>query len=202
MTAPSGGPSPTRIGGIALIGVAVAAAVIGLVSLGTGGGSDQGEDATAAPPTASVAPATPDSNEVPVPSFTPTPTDLATPTTTPAPVAPPVAADSGVGATGGSGSGVAPTIPLRIYNNSTISGLAATAASDFQRGGWTVSDTTNYPDGVIPTSTVYYRPGTGEQASAERLAQEYGLRVEPRFQGIQDASPGLIVIVTRDFRSA
>ncbi|GAA4540896.1 LytR C-terminal domain-containing protein [Pseudonocardia xishanensis] len=190
------GPSPARIGGIGLIGVAVVAAVIGLVSLGTGG-SDEGADATAAPPTESVAPATPatsNPNEVPLPSFAPTP--AAAPTTTPAAVAPPVAA-----AVPDAGS-VAPTMPLRIYNNSTISGLAATAAADFQRGGWTVSDTTNYPDGIIPTSTVYYRPGTAEQASAQRLADEFGLRVEPRFQGIQDASPGLIVIVTRDFKGA
>ena len=189
------GPTPARIGGIGLIGVAVVAAVIGLVTLGTGN-SDEGADA-AAPPTETVAPATPDTNEVPLPSFAPTPS-AAAPTTTPAPVAPPVvAADAGAGA-----NAVAPTMPLRIYNNSTISGLASTAAADFQRGGWTVSDTTNYPDGIIPTSTVYYRPGTAEQASAQRLADEYGLRVEPRFEGIQDASPGLIVIVTRDFKGA
>jgi len=189
------GPTPARIGGIGLIGVAVVAAVIGLVTLGTGN-SDEGADA-AAPPTETVAPATPDTNEVPLPSFAPTPT-ATVPTTTPHPVAPPVvAADAGAGA-----NAVAPTMPLRIYNNSTISGLASTAAADFQRGGWTVSDTTNYPDGIIPTSTVYYRPGTAEQASAQRLADEYGLRVEPRFEGIQDASPGLIVIVTRDFKGA
>lgn len=183
--------SNARIGGIALIGVGVVAAVIGLVSLGTGGSSD-GADAAA--PTASVAPATPDTDEVPLPSFAATPTAVA-PTTTPAPVAPPVAAAD-------AGTGAAPTMPLRVYNNSTISGLAATASSDFQRGGWSVAESRNYPDGIIPTSTVYYRPGTGEQASAQRLADEYGLRVEPRFEGIQDASPGLIVIVTRDFKGA
>jgi hypothetical protein len=181
--------SNARIGGIALVGVGVVAAVIGLVSLGTGGGSSSTSEA--APETASVAPATPDTNAVPLPSFSATPTTAA-PVTTPAPVAPPVTA----------APAAAPTMPLRVYNNSTISGLAATASSDFQRGGWTVSESRNYPDGIIPTSTVYYRPGTGEQASAQRLADEYGLRVEPRFEGIQDASPGLIVIVTRDFKGA
>jgi hypothetical protein len=194
VTAPTG-MSTAKVGGIALIGVGVIAAVIGLVSLGTGGSSSDDGDAAAAAPTASVAPATPDTNEVPLPSFSAVPTTVAPPTT-PAPVAPPIAAGAGAG------TAAAPTMPLRVYNNSTISGLAATAASDFQRGGWTVAESTNYPDGVIPTSTVYYRPGTGEQASAQRLADEYGLRVEPRFDGIQDASPGLIVIVTRDFKGA
>ncbi|MEU7813770.1 LytR C-terminal domain-containing protein, partial [Pseudonocardia sp. NPDC049154] len=109
---------------------------------------------------------------------------------------------AGAGGAGGYGGGAAaaPTLPLRVYNNSTVEGLAARAASDFRNGGWTVTDTTGYPYGVIPSSTVYYRPGTSEQASADRLAQEYGLRVEPRFDGIQDASPGLIVIVTQDYK--
>jgi hypothetical protein len=230
VTAPASGPSPLKVGGIALIGVAVIAAVIGLVSLGTGGGPDDGSGSTAAPPsapppTASVAPATPPgsgTDEVPLPSFPATPTALAP---TGAPGAPPVGAGSGgVGGSGGaggagdaagsagaagsgsygsygSGSALAPTLPLRVYNNSTVEGLAARAASDFRNGGWTVTDTTGYPYGVIPTSTVYYRPGTGEQASADRLAQAYGLRVEPRFDGIQDASPGLIVIVTKDYKA-
>lgn len=216
MTAPASGPSPLKVGGIALVGVAVIAAVIGLVTLGTGGGgSDDGSGSTAAPPTASVAPATPapgsGTDEVPLPSFSATPSAVAP--TTAAPVAPPVAGGSagaggaagtaGAAGAGSYGGGVAaaPTLPLRVYNNSTVEGLAARAASDFRNGGWTVTDTTGYPYGVIPSSTVYYRPGTSEQASADRLAQEYGLRVEPRFEGIQDASPGLIVIVTQDYKT-
>jgi hypothetical protein len=232
VTAPASGPSPLKVGGIALIGVAVIAAVIGLVSLGTGGGDDDGSGSTAAPPTASVAPATPPgsgTDEVPLPSFSATPTALA-PNGTGAPGGAGsggtggTSGVGGVGGTGGTGdaagsagaagaggaggigsygggSAVAPTLPLRVYNNSTIEGLAAQAASDFRNGGWTVTDTTGYPYGVIPTSTVYFRPNTGEQASADRLAQEYGLRAEPRFEGIQDASPGLIVIVTQDYQS-
>ncbi|GAA1867630.1 LytR C-terminal domain-containing protein [Pseudonocardia ailaonensis] len=197
MTAPTG-PSPLKIGGIALVGVAVVAAVIGLVTLGTGGGSGSsssaaGPESSAAASASAVAPpavtsAAPDTNAVPLPSFTTT--APAPVTTTVAPVAPvePVT------------QAEAPVLPLRVYNNSTIQGLAADAAADFRRGGWTVTDTTGYPYGTIPTSTVYYRPGTSEQASAERLASAYGLKSEPRFQGIEDASPGLIVIVTKDYQ--
>ena len=53
---------------------------------------------------------------------------------------------------------------------------------------------------MIPTSTVYYRPGTGEQSSAQQIGTEFGLRAEPRFAGLADASPGLIVIVTDDYQ--
>jgi hypothetical protein len=91
---------------------------------------------------------------------------------------------------------------VRVYNNSTISGLAAHAADDFRGAGWPVEAVDNYPssEGIIPTSTVYFRPGTGEQGSAERIGSEFGLRAAPRFAGLTDASPGLIVIVTNDYQ--
>ena len=64
-----------------------------------------------------------------------------------------------------------------------------------------VAEIGNYPQGVIPTSTVYYRPGTGEQGAALAIGREFGLRVEPRFAGIRDASPGVIVIATNNYQT-
>ena len=90
--------------------------------------------------------------------------------------------------------------PVRVYNNTPITGLAARAGDDFRNEGWTVTSVANYPYGNIPTSTVYYRPGTAEQAGAQAMASEFGLRSEPRFVGLDDASPGLIVIVTNDYQ--
>ena len=88
---------------------------------------------------------------------------------------------------------------VRVYNNSTITGLAASAAQDFRDAGWSVVEVGNYSSGIIPTSTVYYRQGTSEQDAAQVMGAEFGLRVEPRFPGIRDSSPGLIVIVTNDY---
>jgi hypothetical protein len=90
-------------------------------------------------------------------------------------------------------------LPLRIYNNSTISGLATRAAEDFRRAGWPIDEIGNYPQGIIPTTTVYYRPGTDEEAPAKALAEQFGMRVNPRFEGLQHATPGIIVIVTNDY---
>jgi len=90
--------------------------------------------------------------------------------------------------------------PVRVYNNSTVTGLAARAANDFRADGWQVGQVANYSSGNIPTSTVYYRPGTAEQSTATTIASEFGLRAEPRFSGIDDATPGLIVIVTNDYQ--
>jgi hypothetical protein len=200
----------------------VIAAIIGLATLTLGGGNDGG--GTAAPPAESSAPTagalpgeggaagsgapTPapptDSGPITVPTFPTTTAAVAAPSATQPP--PPAAGGDQAGGTDGSaggsgaGSGVAKG-PIRVYNNSTITGLAANAAGDFRSAGWEVGDVSNYPFGIIPTTTVYYRPGTAEQGVAEKLGQEFGLRVNPRFEGLKDATPGVIVIVTNDFPS-
>lgn len=88
---------------------------------------------------------------------------------------------------------------VRVYNNSDISGLAADAGDDLRARGWNVVEVANYSDGIIPHSTVYFRPGTDEEQLAHALGEDFDMRVEPRFDGISDASPGLVVIVTRDY---
>jgi hypothetical protein len=109
--------------------------------------------------------------------------------------------DTGAGrSAGGGGGGTAVAhLPLRVYNNSTISGLATRAAEDFRKAGWPIDEIGNYPQGIIPTTTVYYRPGTEEEAPAKALAEQFGMRVNPRFEGLQQATPGIIVIVTNDY---
>ena len=225
--APSGGSSPLRVGGLALLGVGAVAAIIGIGSLVSGG---NGSAITAAPTTTAASPSEPaaattsavaaPTSAVAVPSFGPTSTNgLAAPGTGDA------TGDAGTGGTGtgtgtggtggtgrtgtgsgggaGSGGGGGASYvksPVRVYNNSTISGLAARAADDFRGAGWAIETVSNYPSGTIPTSTVYYRPGTSEQAAAEAMGREFGLRVEPRFVGLDEASPGLITIVTNDYQ--
>lgn len=223
-----GSRSPLRIGGVALLGVGVIAAFAGLITTTQGNSSGTVAQtptasagvvesaAQAAPPTEpAVASPPPDAARVAPPPETPF---VAGPTgdgtavgaapapppasAVPAPVepAPPaVAAPAPPPAPGGSSS-VAHG-PLRVYNNSLIQGLAARAAADFRSAGWTVAEIGGYPGATIPTSTVYFRPGTDEQTAAQEIGRAFGLRVEPRFAGIQSASPGVIVIVTREYRS-
>ncbi|HZG92004.1 MAG TPA: LytR C-terminal domain-containing protein, partial [Pseudonocardia sp.] len=125
-------------------------------------------------------------------------------------------ADSGSGSGGGSGGGTGAggvagsgsgdtrsgtaRGALRVYNNSTITGLASSAADDFRNAGWQVDEVSNYPFGIISSSTVYYRPGTPEKATADDLGAQFGLRVHERFPGLEGASPGVIVIVTNDYQ--
>lgn len=218
MTTPasSGGRSPLRIGGIALLAVGVIAALIGAVTLATSGNGTVTAapppvtatvEPTPAPPTTEPAPAPTSAAAVPVPSFTPTAPPAALPTPPPpgatAPKdgnAPKDAAEAPKAAAPAAPAGPVERAPLRIYSNGTIQGMAGHAADDFKKAGWQVDRVDNYSSGVIPTSTAYFRPGTPEQAAAQSLGNEFGLRVEPRFAGLTEASPGVIVIITNDYR--
>ena len=223
---PPGSRSPLRTVGIALLGVGIIAATAGLfTSVTSGDGTSTAvpsASSQALPPTgATVAPATPapapPSAVAPPPATAPAPASAVPgagappsppPVVAPVPAAPapqqgapagPAAAAGGRTA-GSAGAGIV-RVPLRVYNNSLIQGLAARAAADFRSAGWTVAEIGGYPGATIPTSTVYYRPGTDEQTVAQEIGRAFGLRVEPRFAGIQSASPGVIVIVTREYRS-
>jgi type IV secretory pathway VirB10-like protein len=217
----SGSRSLLRTGGIALLGVGIIAATVGLFTSLTGGNdagtavpsaSSQALPATAAAPVTPVepaptAPAAPPTEAAPAPGAT-APAVPAAPDGAAARSAPPAAAEPApaapapaAGSGSGSGSdGAGARAPLRVYNNSLIQGLAAKAKSDFEAAGWTVTAISGYGEGVVDHSTVYFRPGTPEEAAAHELGREFGLRVEPRFPGIAQSSDGVIVIVTQDYK--
>lgn len=205
---PSGTSRPLRVAGVALLGGAVVAAGIGIATLSSGNSTP-----SAAGPLTSPSASSP----VTTPSAAPSPS--ASPTLTTPPVVPPTTEAGQPGGSieqppsatppavmGGPGDGqsgggqVAARPDVRVYNNSTVKGLAARAADDFRAAGWTVPEVGNYPSGVLSTTTVFFRPGTPEEAAAHELADSIQARAEPRFAGIQDARPGVIVIVTNDYK--
>ncbi|GGM97366.1 hypothetical protein GCM10011609_39120 [Lentzea pudingi] len=200
MTSPeSASPSrPAKAAGFALLGVAAVALVIGVVSLFGGGGSDTppaAEGSSTAPPVATTTAAEQSSASASPPSSSAAPG-----TTTGSPTVPSSApASAVVPPPPVTQPGVAKT-PVRVYNNSTISGLASKASDEIRANGWAVEGTGNYSAGTIPTTTVYFRPGTDEEASAKELAAVLRARVEPRFDGIQSSAPGIILIVTNDYQ--
>lgn len=201
MTSPeSASPSrPAKAAGFALLGVAAVALVIGVVSLFSGGSDTppSAEGSSTPPPATSTAESSPTESSATESSAAPTTESSAPPATTSAEqppassaaVPPPPVTQPG-----------APKEPVRVYNNSTISGLAGQASDEVKANGWTVAGTGNYSQGIIPTTTVYYRPGTAEEASAKELAALLRARVEPRFEGIESSAPGIILIVTNDYQ--
>ncbi|MGM1064505.1 LytR C-terminal domain-containing protein [Saccharothrix sp. Mg75] len=211
---PAGSAQPARAAGYVLLGVAAIALVVGVVSLFTGGPDDEPPAAQSTPPSASSpAPGTdtaaPSTGSPTGSSTAPAESPGQNPTTTEPPATqPPATTPGGQGTTAPGAPGVTDTPPppvtpkpaVRVYNNSTIPNLAARASDDVQKAGWSVAETGNYSQGTIPTTTVYYRPGTDEEESAKLLATTLGARVEARFDGIRDAHAGIIVIVTNDYR--
>ena len=210
MGAPGGGGTGAsrrlRTAGLALFALAVMAALIGLVLALT-----RGERTAAKPPvTATHAPVStstvPTAIPFPPPVISPTaeaPTAEAPSTEAPAvsPAAPPSAAEGPPAGDNGASAVGASRGEVRVYNNSTIRGLAARAARDLSAAGWTVVEVGNYARGTIPTTTVYYQEGADQRAAAEALADQFKVRVEARFRGIESAPPGLIMIVTNDYAS-
>ncbi len=188
------GARPIRTAGLVLIGIAVVAVGLGVFVL-TSNGSGQPQ-AGHPPVTTTTAPVT---TTHPRPTTAPRTT---TPTTTPSypsgqttTVAPPPTSPTGL-------PNPMQTVGIRVYNNSMIKNLAASGAQDFRNAGYNVVFVGNYPQGVIPHSTAYYTSAPGEQQVATQLAQQFGMKVAPRFPGIAFASPGVIVILTEDFQGA
>lgn len=204
---PSGGPGGAKLIGLGLIGVGVLAAVFGAVTLVSGESSDTAQPLPQEPTSQVQPPPKPAPSQV-VPPVQPPPA-AQPPVVQPPAAQPPVAEQPGSGGTQTPGSGQdvpvgsgkgSEQIIVRVYNNSTISGLAHRAAEDLRKAGYDVPEVGNYAKGKIPTTTVFFRPGTDEVRQAKELAARIGARADARFDGIQDATPGLIAIITNDYK--
>ncbi|RSM81817.1 glycoprotein [Amycolatopsis sp. WAC 01375] len=201
----SGLSRPMKAAGLALVGVAVIAAVIGGITLTSGGGDSD----TATPPGTTPTSAEPSdgatqpSSPAPgSPSASTPPASSAPPSSAPASSAPPASqpGQPGPGQPGGDQQASHKWVTVRVYNNSTVQGLGEQAAKDFRASGWNVSEVKGYP-GRLPETVAYFRPGTDEEAAAKALALEFGFRAEPRFKEIENIGPGVIVILTKDYKT-
>ncbi len=102
-------------------------------------------------------------------------------------------------AAGGGNSGVT-SVPVQIYNNSTVVGLAGRTGEQLRESGFAVGDVANLPSnrGVVAESTAFYGNGPGEQEAAQAVAQQLGIVAKPRPADMAADGPGVIVIVTQD----
>ena len=92
------------------------------------------------------------------------------------------------------------TVPVQIYNNSTVTGLAGRTGEQLREGGFAVGDVANMPSnrGVVAESTAYYGTAPGEQEAAQAIAGTLGITAKPRPADMAGDAPGVIVIVTQD----
>nr|WP_271209978.1 LytR C-terminal domain-containing protein [Rhodococcus wratislaviensis]GLK34863.1 hypothetical protein GCM10017611_17130 [Rhodococcus wratislaviensis] len=173
----SSGP-PLRALAMVLIALAILFAGLGFASLG---GSDSEETAATVTTTAAA-----------------TTTAAVRPTTAAgaAGATSTSAASTTSGASSTSKSADAASVPVRVLNNSNVTGLASQTATELMSSGWTVSETGNYSDGTISETTVYYGTSAAEKEAATEIAAQLGVSAQPRFPGIANSSAGVIVIVT------
>jgi cytoskeletal protein RodZ len=199
MTSPdTGSPRPTRVAGVALLGLAAVALIIGLITA-LGGNGDGRADGNHTQPTQTTRSATGT-----ITSGNPSTRPPSSKSSSVSPTTTTSAKPSSGGQTtppGGDGNGESTkTVPVRVLNNSKIKGLAAKAEADLKADGWNVTAKGNYSATNVPTTTVYYRPGNAEEeATARAIATEFGLAVEPRLKTLASEPAGVIVIVTNDY---
>ncbi len=172
--------------------VLLSAAIVfaGLGWLGLSDSDSDGSETAVAATTTPAPPATTPANTSPANSTAATAAPPAGST--------PASTATSTGASTTANSAALQRVPVRIYNNSTVDGLAATAADHLRAGGWTVTDVSNYAEGQISESTVFYGTESGAKDAADKLGKDMGLTVAPRFDGIADAPAGLIVILAGD----
>lgn len=100
------------------------------------------------------------------------------------------------------GAPAATAVPVQIYNNSTVTGLAGRTGEQLRESGFAVGDVANLPSnrGVVAESTAFYGNGLGEQEAAQAVAQQLGIVAKPRPADMAADGPGVIVIVTQDLQ--
>ncbi|WP_371053356.1 LytR C-terminal domain-containing protein [Rhodococcus gordoniae] len=195
--APTPSGPPLRAFAMVLIALGILFAGLGFASLGD---SDD-EPAPTAAPTTTAAPAAPSPRSTAVPSApaagngaTSAPAPAGASTSAAVSSVPSLPAASGTSLA--AGTSPAATAPIRVFNNSEVAGLAAQTAAYLEDEGYTISETGNYSEGLLPQTSVFYGSSPGEQQTATAVAESLGVTAQPRFEGIRDAAPGVIVIVT------
>ncbi|MBS9375618.1 LytR C-terminal domain-containing protein [Rhodococcus sp. B50] len=199
--APTPSGPPLRAFAMVLISLGILFAGLGFASLGD---SDD-EPAPAAAPTTTAAvpaaPSPPSPRSAAVPSA-PAAGNGATSAPAPAGATTSAAVSSVPSLPAASGTSLAAdtspaaTAPVRVFNNSEVAGLAAQTATYLEDEGFTITETGNYSEGLLPQTSVFYGSSPGEQQTATAVAESLGVTAQPRFEGIRDAAPGVIVIVT------
>lgn len=98
----------------------------------------------------------------------------------------------------GSADGTDRSGPVRVLNNSMVSGLAGDTADELGNKGWTNTSTGNYSGANLANTTVYYGDSSGDKEAAEAVADALGADVEvaPNPGGSGDDSSPVVVIVT------
>jgi hypothetical protein len=71
---------------------------------------------------------------------------------------------------GPNSTGPVPQVPVYVFNQTPITGLAAETGANLEASGWNIVGVDNWV-GTVPEDTVYFYPG--DRAAAERLSRDF-----------------------------
>lgn len=92
-----------------------------------------------------------------------------------------------------------PVEMVKVLNNSTIQGMAATVSDKLAAEGWKKGEVGNYSDSVVPENTVFFDPANpnAEQAARKLADRVGGVAQAGQPEGTQDPN-ALVLILAKD----
>jgi hypothetical protein len=90
-------------------------------------------------------------------------------------------------------------VPLVVLNNSSVVGLAAQAAQQFESGGWSVTRIADLQNEILSPCAYYDPSATNARKAAKALQRQFpGIdRVKPKFPELP--SGPIVVVLTADY---
>jgi hypothetical protein len=85
---------------------------------------------------------------------------------------------------------------VRVYNISSIDGVAEGTATRLRDAGWNVTETGNLTLEGVAGTTVYFSDAPGEREAADEVGKLLEAPVEPRRPELAEQPPGVVVVVT------
>ncbi len=85
---------------------------------------------------------------------------------------------------------------VRVYNISSIDGVAEGTANRLREAGWNVTETGNLSLPEVVGTTVFFSDAPGEREAADEVGKLLEAPVQPRVPEIVDQPPGVVVAVT------
>jgi hypothetical protein len=91
------------------------------------------------------------------------------------------------------------SVPLVVLNSTSVTGLAQRAASTFETGGWTVTNSGNIQNNILSTCAYYDASSQQNLQVANALMAQFPAikRVKEKFDGLP-AGP-VVVVLTSDY---
>ena len=85
---------------------------------------------------------------------------------------------------------------VRVYNISSIEGVAESAANRLRDAGWNVTETGDLSLPEISGTTVFFSDAPGEHEAADEVGKLLEAPVQPRVPELTEQPPGVVVAVT------